>query len=102
MPESLSELILVWGTPGDIDRESDGGGDYATTFKLTRRGIAKIMQSLGTPGQYRYADTCGCPCAREGDGVHVSGEPSDLICLGSPLLAGTKSSDPHPKENDRA
>lgn len=80
------DVTLVWGTPGDVDRKSDGGGDYATTFTLTPRGVAKVVIALGMPGEYRYADVCGCRAPREGDGIHVAGEPSDLICLASPIL----------------
>lgn len=79
------DVSLVWGTPGDVEMSSDGGGDYASTFRLTIRGVAKIMHALGAPGQYRDAEFCGCRDPREGDGVHVAGEPSELICLGSPI-----------------
>jgi hypothetical protein len=41
--------------------------------------------------EYRYAERCEHPDSREGDGIHIGGEPSDLICLASPLGADTKS-----------
>lgn len=81
----MKDVTLVWGTPGDIEMSSDGGGEYSSTFTLTPRGIAKIMRSLGMPGKYLDAELCQCTNQREGDGVHVPGEPSDLICLASPF-----------------
>lgn len=81
---SVKEVILVWGTPADIDLKSDGGGEFASTFILTPRGIAKLAQEFGCD-HFQYAEFCGCPDPREGDGLHIAGEPSDLICLASPL-----------------
>lgn len=90
---TMSELSLVWGTPGDVEMSSDGGGDYASSFRLTPRGIAKIMAAPGMPGRYRDAEHCGCRDPREGDGIHVPGEPSELICLASPTTPGTNHTD---------
>lgn len=81
---SINDLILVWGSPADIEMKSDGGGEYASAFRLTPRGIAKIAQALKHPF-FRDAEFCGCDDQREGDGIHVAGEPVEMICLASPL-----------------
>ena len=37
-------IHLTWGTPGDIERTSDGGGEFASGFKLTDEGIALLQK----------------------------------------------------------
>ena len=76
--------VLVWGTPSDVELEKDGGGEFATTFKLTPRGLAKIGKSFGCD-YFRDAEFCGCEDPREGDGIHEAREPAELICLASPM-----------------
>lgn len=88
---SLEEVLFVWGSPADLSLNSDGLGEFASTYKLTKRGIAKLAVAFGF-SEFRYAEFCGCPNPVEGDGVHAAGEPSDLICLASPL-SDTESSD---------
>jgi hypothetical protein len=80
----MKDVTLVWGSPGDIEQTSDGGGEFASTFTLTLRGVAKLAVAFGCD-YFRSADFCGCPDPSEGDGLHIAGEPSDLICLASPL-----------------
>ena len=41
----LSEIDLVWGSPGDIEMTSDGGGEFASVFRLNARGIAKVLEA---------------------------------------------------------
>lgn len=84
MSEKLTDLTLVWGSPGDIDMSSDGGGEYASTFRLTPRGAAKIAKALGAD-VFQAAEFCGHEYPEDGDTVHVPGEPVDMICLASPL-----------------
>jgi hypothetical protein len=64
---------------------SDGGGEYASTFRLTPRGAAKIAQALGA-ATFRDAEFCGHEFPEEGDAIHVAGEPVDMICLASPII----------------
>jgi len=45
-PERLDAFTLVWGTPGDIELKSDGGGEYASTYKLNERGIKNLQETL--------------------------------------------------------
>lgn len=42
----LKDIALVWGTPGDIEMISNGGGDYASSFRLTDSGVRKILDAL--------------------------------------------------------
>jgi hypothetical protein len=44
--DKLREVTLVWGTPGDVELKSDGGGDYASTYKLTEHGVQTISDAL--------------------------------------------------------
>lgn len=41
-PDTLADVVLVWGSPADLTMDSDGGGQFASTFKLTERGAAKV------------------------------------------------------------
>lgn len=42
----MKEVTLVWGSPGDIEQTSDGGGQFASTFKLNERGWDKVRAAL--------------------------------------------------------
>jgi hypothetical protein len=78
-------INLTWGTPGDIEQTSDGGGEFASGFKLTDSGIAQVAKALGVE-RYLFAEFCRHENVPElGDRLHSAGEPSDLICLASPL-----------------
>lgn len=44
--EKLEAVTLVYGSPGDIELSSDGGGEYASTYKLNERGVKKISEAL--------------------------------------------------------
>lgn len=81
----IQDAVLIWGTPGDIDLKSDGGGEYSSTFRLTPRGIATVALALGH-GYFADGETCKCEKRREGDGIHVPGEMVDVICLATPLV----------------
>lgn len=94
MSGKLTDVDLVWGTPGDVEMTSDGGGAYASMFRLTPRGAAKIAKALGASA-FRWAEQCGHDFPDEGDAVHVAGEPSDMICLASPIFgAELEASEP--------
>lgn len=82
---NLTDVVLVWGTPGDVELTSDGGGDWASTFRLTPAGAAKVAQALGAT-RFRDAEMCGHTFPGQGDDVHVAGEPVPMICLASPLI----------------
>lgn len=47
MIDILTKIILVWGSPATIEQINDGGGQYASTFKLNERGAKEILQALG-------------------------------------------------------
>lgn len=80
----LADLIL--SDPVDLRMKSDGRGEFPDGYELTVAGRVKISKALGVD-RFAFADYCGCPAPEEGDGVHVSGEPSDLICLASPMAS---------------
>lgn len=42
----LEDVVLIWGTPSDVELHSEGGGEYASSFKLTPRGVSKITDAL--------------------------------------------------------
>lgn len=42
----LEDVVLIWGTPSDVELHSDGGGEYASSFKLTPSGIAKVADAV--------------------------------------------------------
>lgn len=88
MPENtdpLADLDFVWGSGGHIEMHSHDGDEYAITFRLTEKGRAQIRKALLSENDtFLYADWCPHENPSEGDGIHVAGEPSDLICLVSP------------------
>ena len=84
MSTKLTDVSLIWGSPGDIEMVSDGGGEYASVFRLTPRGAAKIAKALGAD-RFGDAEHCGHEFPDEGDAIHVAGEPVEMICLASPL-----------------
>lgn len=86
LSEKLQDVSLVWGTPGSIEQTSDGGSEYASGFRLTGRGVADIIKAIGAKHfEFAYMEFCDCKYKRYGDGIHVDGEPSDTICLASPI-----------------
>lgn len=90
MTDRIEMPRLVWGATGDLEMVSDGGGEFASAFKLTPRGIAKLTKALGWP-TFLDGEMCACPNPREGDGIHEPGEPVATICFATPIPTSSAS-----------
>lgn len=81
------QIDLIWTDleHTDLDCVSLRHGGCPGHFRLTRRGIEKIVSSIV---MYLDAEYCPHPNPQSGDGIHINGDEVELICLNSPTLVG--------------